>query len=369
MSITLNFYYPCIEDGGLEKNLFSLINSLAEKNYQINFFTYENKINDKNFKNKFYFHKKINILEAKIIPGIKHRYIKYLFCSLSLFLFSIFKNCTIVSFQGNILPIIVSKVIRKKIIIRCNTAPSKYIDSNIKKFLFSFFYSKSNIILVTCNDFKKEIKKYFGLESIVHRQSLDVRNIKKKSKSKFKFKFFNKFYGLKLINIGRLTAQKDQITLLKAFAKLVKYRKAKLLLLGSGSDKNILKNFISTNKLKSLIKIISYTPNPFKYISKSDIKILSSKYEGSPNILLETACLKKLIISSNCKVGPRETLQAGKGGILFKVGNFEQLFQILKKIKLDTKDIKNKINVSYNYVTKNFDSDISETFIKILKKL
>ena len=62
-------------------------------------------------------------------------------------------------------------------------------------------------------------------------------------------------------------------------------------------------------------------------------------------------------------------MQAGKGGILFKVGNFEQLFQILKKIKLDTKDIKNKINVSYNYVTKNFDSDISETFIKILKKL
>ena len=332
MSITLNFYYPCIEDGGLEKNLFSLINSLAEKNYQINFFTYENKINDKNFKNKFYFHKKINILEAKIIPGIKHRYIKYLFCSLSLFLFSIFKklyNC--IFSRKYIANNSIQGYTKKKIIIRCNTAPSKYIDSNIKKFLFSFFYSKSNIILVTCNDFKKEIKKYFGLESIVHRQSLDVRNIKKKSKSKFKFKFFNKFYGLKLINIGRLTAQKDQITLLKAFAKLVKYRKAKLLLLGSGSDKNILKNFISTNKLKSLIKIISYTPNPFKYISKSDIKILSSKYEGSPNILLETACLKKLIISTDCKVGPRETLQAGKGGILFKVGNFEQLFQILKK--------------------------------------
>ena len=42
MNTKLNFYYPSIEKGGLEKNLFSLINSLARKNYKINFVTYKN---------------------------------------------------------------------------------------------------------------------------------------------------------------------------------------------------------------------------------------------------------------------------------------------------------------------------------------
>ena len=94
---------------------------------------------------------------------------------------------TIVSFQGNILPIIVAKITGNKIIIRCNTAPSKYVDNFFKRFFFKFFYSLSDMILVTSEDFKKEIKKYFNLVSKVHKQSLDLEGIKKKSKVKFKF--------------------------------------------------------------------------------------------------------------------------------------------------------------------------------------
>ena len=94
---------------------------------------------------------------------------------------------------------------------------------------------------------------------------------------------------------------------------------------------------------------------------------MSSKYEGNPNILLEVACLKKLIISSNCKVGPSEILQGGKGGILFKVGDYKNLYKILKNLKIRDKNIKEKINITHNYVKKNFKKDISEPFIKIIK--
>ena len=76
------------------------------------------------------------------------------------------------------MPIIVAKIMNRKIIIRCNTAPSKYIDSKLKKFFFTYFYSLSDLILVTTKDFKKEIKKYFNLNSKVHRQSLNIEEIK-----------------------------------------------------------------------------------------------------------------------------------------------------------------------------------------------
>ena len=366
---TFNFYYPSIEGGGLEKNLFSLINSLAKKKYKINFFTYEDSTKKKEFKKKFYFNKNINIVTSLRIPGVKNRYIKYFFCIFNLFFYSIFQKGIIVSFQGNILPIVIAKVTFSKIIIRCNTAPSKYINNILKKFFFKSFYSLSNIILVTSIDFKKEFYKYFKLNSIVHRQSLDIKEIKRKSKNKVNFNFFKNFNGLKIINVGRLTHQKNQIILLKAFAKLVKIRSARLLLVGSGSDKENLVNFINQKKINDKVKIIPFTPNPFKYISLSDIKVLSSRYEGNPNILLEIASLKKFIISSNCKVGPREILQSGKGGILYKVGDYNRLYLILKKIDLKSKYIKSKIENTYKYVHNNFQKDISNPFIDIIKKL
>jgi len=142
-----------------------------------------------------------------------------------------------------------------------------------------------------------------------------------------------------------------------------------LLLIGSGSDKEKINQYINKNKLSENIKLISFTENPFKYLALSDVKVLSSKFEGNPNILLETACLKKLIISSNCKVGPREILQSGKGGILFKVGNHKSLYSILKRLNLNSKRIKKKIEISYEYVKKNFQKDISLSFIELIKNL
>ena len=369
MTFNLNFYYPSIEGGGLEKNLFSLINSLSKKKYKINFITYEDNTKFKKFNENYYFHKNINVITSSIIPNIKHRYIKYILCTIRLFFSVLTQKSIIVSFQGNILPIVIAKITNNKIIIRCNTAPSKYVDGFIKKIFFRYFYSLSDIILVTSNDFKKEIKKYFGLNSIVHRQTLDINEVNKKSKIRFNFNFFKKFNGLKIINVGRLTHQKDQMTLLKAFAKLIKFRRARLLLIGNGEDKKNLVEFVNNNKLNKHVKIISFTSNPFKYISLSDIKVLSSRYEGNPNILLEVASLKKLIISSNCKVGPSEILQSGRGGILFKVGDYNQLFLILKKIDIKKKIMKNRIKKSFFYVKTNFKKDISPSFINLIKNI
>ena len=131
--------------------------------------------------------------------------------------------------------------------------------------------------------------------------------------------------------------------------------------------KKKLDKFISKEKLNDYVKIISFDSNPFKYVALSDVKVLSSTFEGNPNILLEVACLKKLIISSNCKVGPSEILQKGKGGLLFNVGNYKQLYILLKNLKISEKSMQEKINVSHTYLQKNFKKDISIPFIKIIK--
>ena len=98
------------------------------------------------------------------------------------------------------------------------------------------------------------------------------------------------------------------MTLLRAFEVISKKITCELLLIGYGVNKAKIQNFISENKLESKIKILNYQANPFKFIKTSDVCVLTSRYEGLPNILLESLPLKKFIISTNCPTGPSEIL-------------------------------------------------------------
>ena len=91
-----------------------------------------------------------------------------------------------------------------------------------------------------------------------------------------------------------------------------------------------------------------FQKNPYPYLKKSDLFILSSLYEGLPNVLLEAMSLKKFIISSNCPTGPREILQNGKLGELFRNNDFEDL----KKKIIDFHRSKRKINQRLFYLKK-----------------
>ena len=94
--------------------------------------------------------------------------------------------------------------------------------------------------------------------------------------------------SLKLINISRFTNQKDHLTLLKAFQKIHKIINLELLIVGYGENSNKIKSFIKQNKLQNKIKVLNFQKNPYKFIKKSDVFVLTSKFEGLPNILMES---------------------------------------------------------------------------------
>ena len=63
----LVFFYPSIEIGGLTKNLFSLINSLSKKNYNINFITFKSLKDNAVAKKLYPFDKNINVINPKFL--------------------------------------------------------------------------------------------------------------------------------------------------------------------------------------------------------------------------------------------------------------------------------------------------------------
>ena len=108
-------------------------------------------------------------------------------------------------------------------------------------------------------------------------------------------------------------------------------------IIGRGNLKKKLQNYIDVHDLRKSVRIYDYIENPYPIIKQSNLFILTSKFEGLPNVLLESLVLKKFIISSNCHTGPKEILLNGKGGLLFKVGDYEEL---AKKIKFYCKNKK-----------------------------
>ena len=352
----LLLYIPSIEGGGVEKILYLVANYLVKKKININILTAFN------YKNK-YFNKKIKIISLKKKNLIKSRFFKNI---ISIFLFIKYyrnENITILSFQSNVTAIILGLIFNKKIIIRSNTSPDKYIKNSLKKFIFRFFFNLADEIIVNGHEFKKKFKKFFSINPIVIYNPF----IGKKGK-KINFTFFNDKKCLKIINVARLTNQKDHLTLLKAVKKLANLRKCKLVIIGRGYKEKIIRKYILENKLEKIVKLIGYKENIESYIEASDIFVLSSIYEGVPNVLIESLYLKKYIISSDCSTGPKEVLNNGKYGDLFKVGDYNQLFELLKKINIRSNKIKYKINQGYRSLARFDHTNNCNKYFQIISK-
>ena len=325
------FFCPSIEEGGVEKNLINICNGFHKK-YKIYVITA-----NKN-KNKF-FKKKINFISPKTnFFDNKSRIIKSVFC-VYLLLKNYNKKNVIVSFQSNILAIVMSRILNYKVIIRSNQSPNNYAKNIIKRIIMSFFYKKADKIIVNSNDFKKEFKKFFNLNSTLIYNLIETTSTLKKLSKKPLFKsFFSKSYKIiNILSVGRLVPQKNQITILKALNLIKNRKKFRFYLVGKGSEYRYLQKFIDKNKLNNSIKILNFKNNIYPYYKNADVFVLSSLYEGLPNSLIEALAFGLPIISSDCKTGPKEILNNEKYGKLFKVKDHVTLSKLLLKSKKQTK--------------------------------
>jgi len=355
---TVIIFNPSIEGGGVEKNMFIIGNYLCHKINNI-------KLISSNYQNNK-FSKKIKVINPEIFQP-KSRVGRYLVC-IPLLIKEIIKskNVIVFSFQANLYATLICFLLRIPIVIRANASPTSWANSFAKRFIYKIFYKYPKKIIVNSYDFKKQMKNILNLNSICIYNPLNKIFIEKESKKKINLNFYKKT-SLKIISIGRLTDQKNHISILKALKRIKNQINFKLIILGKGKNKNKLLDFINKNHLIKNVKIINYKKNPFPYLLKANLFVLSSKYEGLPNILLESMVLKKFIISSNCPTGPSEILKNGKFGLLYKSDKF---LDLSKKIIFFYKNrglCQKKTIQAYNALDR-FDSNINlDKYLKVFK--
>jgi glycosyltransferase involved in cell wall biosynthesis len=128
--------------------------------------------------------------------------------------------------------------------------------------------------------------------------------------------------GKVILGAGRLTAQKDSGTLVRAFRVVVEaVPGCRLVIVGEGPDRRLVQEL----GLAGQVDLPGYASNPYSYMKNADLYVLSSIYEGFGMTLVEALALGTPVVSTDCPSGPAEVLCGGKYGALVPVGDPQAL--------------------------------------------
>jgi glycosyltransferase involved in cell wall biosynthesis len=160
-----------------------------------------------------------------------------------------------------------------------------------------------------------------------------------------------------------LRSEKRQEHLLKTLAKLGS--DYSLTIVGEGKIRSLLEQMTDKLGISKLVRFIGYQSNPYSYMRGADILVLSSEYEGFPNVVLEAGVCGLGVVSYRCAGGVEEIIEDGINGFLVKDGDIESLSNGIKRAKeyqFDSNNIEKRIKEKYN------KSLIVNRYQKILKE-
>jgi len=317
-----------------EKYIVKIINSCGEWDEYSELFK-KNKVEVINFKYKFY----------SFLP--KNGFLLSRISYLIIILFSFFplkrilqreKPDFIIMHLITSLPIILNNFynFKTKFILRISGFPKLNF---LRKKLWKL--SSKKIFKITCPTkdllFNLKNKEIFSEDKVFYLQDaiINIKNyISKNKKNEFNFDPKNKDFQNYFLSVGRLTKQKNYSYLISEFANYFKNNENdKLLIIGEGEEKNKLYKLIKKNKLSKNIFLLGKIDNVYPFMKNARAFILSSLWEEVGFVIIEAAFSNLFVISSNCPNGPREFLEDGKAGYLFKSNQKNELFKKLEYFK------------------------------------
>ena len=128
-----------------------------------------------------------------------------------------------------------------------------------------------------------------------------------------------------ILAAGRLVEEKGFCTLLSAFAMLLTRRRARLIVLGQGSQLSALLSQAEELGIREHVDFPGFVANPYSFMARADLFVLSSRVEGLPTVLVEAMACGCPVVSTDCPFGPAEVLEGGRLGELVPVGDARAL--------------------------------------------
>jgi glycosyltransferase involved in cell wall biosynthesis len=217
------------------------------------------------------------------------------------------------------------------------------------KMLVRFLFPRAGRIVAVSQDIAQDLVSTFRIPAekiqVIH-NPIDIAKIEKRGQESLQPHYEEIFQHPVVITMGRLRPQKGQWHLIRAFAEVKKSIKdAKLILLGEGPLQKELKDLTKKLGVQSDVYFLGWQENPFAFLKRSNVFVLSSLWEGLPDVLLEALACGLPAVSFDCRSGPREILapstdtkkqinaiEYGNYGVLVPIKNEKLLAESIKKV-------------------------------------
>jgi len=221
------------------------------------------------------------------------------------------------------------------------TSLGKSHAGKLLKRLMAWFYPSADAVIAVTQAGVKELINTFGLSKekvYAIPNPVDIERLQALSVVPLNHPWFDTGAPPVILAVGRLSPQKDFGTLIQAFAQLRMQLQfpARLVILGEGPLRETLQRQVEELGVQSDVYMPGFRENPFNWMARSQLFVLSSLYEGFPNVLVQAMACGARVISTNCPTGPDEILEGGLWGRLVEPGNFRDLALAMSMSLKDT---------------------------------
>ena len=244
------------------------------------------------------------------------------------------ENCTVVSFgtETNCLVLLASMGLGQRVLVSERCDPKFVPDRRVWRILRRLLYPIASAVVVQT----QAARTFFSRNSrvaVIHNPVIASESAYDRSPVVHDDALSKRPF---MLAIGRLARQKGFDLLISAFGEIaVSHPEWSLLILGEGKERQALEDQISRLDLAHRVRLPGVVPEPVRIYRQADLFVLSSRFEGFPNVLCEAMACGLPVISTDCPSGPGEIICNGVDGVLVPPEDVEQLAQAMSRLMTD----------------------------------
>jgi len=374
----VSFFLPSFGAGGAERALINIFKGLNKDSYTLSLVLVEKK---GDFIRELPSGLDIISFETRSIIRIFFKLRSFFLSEKPDIFISVFPRLSVLAVLAKILSKSDTKVVIIEHSVFSSTAANArtFFRRIIAKFVFPILmrvlYGHAQQVICVSGGVANDISKITGISrnkiEVIHNPIIgsEIRSLAQDNVS---FSWISERREPIILAVGRLVKAKDYPTLLRAFSLIIREIPAKLIIIGEGEEKIELEKFVIKLNIADSVAFLGFQSNPYKYMAKSSVFVLSSIQEGFPTVIAEAMASGVPVVSTNCKSGPSEIIKDGENGLLVPVGDSKTLSKAILKL-LNNLDLGRTISENGKKTSENFSINIivrqyEEIINKLLKK-
>ncbi|MDR7921524.1 glycosyltransferase [Thermosynechococcus sp. HY213] len=326
-------FLPSLAGGGAERVMVTLANGFAARGYAVDLVLAS--AVGPYLKDVAPAVRVVDLRAGRVIKAL-WPLVRYLRCERPLAMLSAMNHANVVAILARRLAAASTRlVVSERTTISVEVARARGLAARAVYALVPRLYPKADGIVAVSRDAARDLERFAKLPAGSVRaiyNPFDLERIERLAHEPVPHPWLQPGQVPVVLAIGRLTEEKNFTALLQAFAQLRARRDARLLILGEGELREELEQLSHALGLGSdVLQMPGFVANPFAYLSRAALFVLSSRWEGLPGVLIEAMACGTPVVSTDCPSGPREILEDGRWGRLVPVGDVEALTRAMEE--------------------------------------